>query len=116
MAIFPHPYDKLRGSAFHPEEEDLKIIDGLEIFNSRCLLNSFNKKATKTIENTSLIYTAGSDSHFKNEIGNAGVITKTDDFEESIRKKKCSIFGKKSFFYNTILTKGMKIWKKRASG
>jgi len=92
------------------------MIDGLEVFNSRCLFNSYNKKASQIVDKNSLVYTAGSDSHFSNEIGNAGIVTELDDIETAIRKRKCTVFGKKSIFYNILLTKGLKLCRKRKSG
>lgn len=116
IAIFPHPYDKIRKSAFHPDNNDLRFIDGLEVYNSRCLFEGYNKKALNVVNKNSLIFTAGSDSHFSNEIGNAGIITEIEDIEMAIREKKCSVFGKKSYLFNIFLTKGLKLWIKRKSG
>ena len=116
IAVFPHPYDKIRKSAFHPDNGELKHIDGLEVFNSRCLFNDYNKQAKNAVDKNSLLFTAGSDSHLSNEIGKAGIITETNDVEMAIRKKECSVFGRKSHFYNIFLTKGLKLWRKRKSG
>lgn len=116
IAVFPHPFDKLRSSAFNPDNRELKLIDGLEIFNSRCLFSNFNDKAKKIAKTNSLCFTAGSDAHLANEIGNAGIIIEDDDIESAIRNRNCITFGSYSFPVNLALTKMVKIWRKRKRG
>jgi len=56
--------------------------------------------------------TAGSDAHFGNEIGNAGIITKTDDIRKAIINKQVKIFGKRGPLINHVGTKMLKWGRK----
>jgi len=112
IVIIPHPFDELRHSAFHPTEEDVKFIDAIEGFNSRCVFQKYNENAIKFAKKHDLMITAGSDAHFLNEIGNAGIITETEDVREAILKSAVEIFGKKSLLVNHGLTKVLKLWRK----
>jgi predicted metal-dependent phosphoesterase TrpH len=114
--IKDHPFDELRHSAFHPTEEDTKFIDVIEGFNSRCVFQKYNENAIKFAKKHNLPITAGSDAHFSNEIGNAGIITETEDVREAILKSDVEIFGKRSPLVNHGLTKALKLWRKTRSG
>ena len=116
IIIIPHPFDELRHSAFHPTEEDVKFIDVIEGFNSRCVFQKYNENAIEFAKKHNLLITAGSDAHFLNEVGNAGIITKTEDVREEILKSDVEIFGKKSPLINHGLTKALKLWRKTRSG
>ena len=115
MIIIPHPFDKLRHSSFQPGEEDIKFIDCIEGFNSRCLFQKYNDHAKEFAKKHDLVITAGSDSHFMNEIGNAGIITETEDIREAFQKKNINIFGKRTSLINHGLTKVLKLWRKTNS-
>jgi predicted metal-dependent phosphoesterase TrpH len=68
-----HPFDQLRGGAWH-EEDLIKIIDrvdAIEIFNSRCMIPSDNDRAIAFAEQHKLTGTAGSDAHTPTEYGRA---------------------------------------------
>lgn len=54
---------------------------------------------------------AGSDAHFENEIGNAGVKTESEDIKEAVLKGDIKVFGKKSYIINPVTTKLLKIWR-----
>ena len=112
ITIIPHPFDELRHSAFHPKEEDAKFIDCIEGFNSRCVFQKYNKKAVEFAMKHNLTTTAGSDAHFANEIGNAGIITETEDIREAIMKNEVKIFGKRSSLVNHVRTKLLKFWRR----
>ena len=116
IIIIPHPFDELRHSAFHPTEEDTKFIDCIEGFNSRCVFQKYNENAIGFAKNHNLLITAGSDAHFLNEVGNAGIITKTEDIREAILKSDVGIFGKRSPLVNHGLTKALKLWRKTRFG
>ncbi len=93
-----HPFDRLRSPEFRKKEwfEAMKKkVDAFEIFNARCQLKIFNNHAKKIIEKNSLPFTAGSDSHTPNEIGNAFIEVDTDDLEEARRlmKKGKAVFS-----------------------
>ena len=114
IVVIPHPFDALRHSAFHPTEEDAKFIDCIEGFNSRCVFQKYNKKAVEFAMKHRLATTAGSDAHFANEIGTAGIITTTEreDVREALMKNEVQIFGKRSLLVNHVGTKVLKIWRK----
>jgi len=112
IIVVPHPFDELRHSAFHPTEEDAKLIDCIEVFNSRCVFQKYNDKALEFALKHNLAITAGSDAHFANEIGNAGIITETEDVREALIKNEVQIFGKRSPLVNHVGTKVLKTWRK----
>ena len=115
IIIIPHPFDEMRHSSFQPAEEDIKFIDCIEGFNSRCLFQKYNKNAKEFAKRHNMAITAGSDAHFINEIANAGIITEIEDIREAFLKKEIEIFGKRSSFINHGLTKGLKLWRKTNS-
>ena len=112
IVIVPHPFDSFRKSALHPTERDLKFIDGVEGFNSRCISQKSNKDAVEFGIQNRLLVTAGSDAHFVNEIGMAGILTSGEDIRESILSGDFETFGIRSGFYNHVFTKGLKAWRK----
>jgi predicted metal-dependent phosphoesterase TrpH len=115
IVIIPHPFDEMRHSSFQPGKEDMKFIDCIEGFNSRCLFQKYNKKAKEFAKGHDLLMTAGSDAHFLNEIGNAGIITEIEDIREAFLNKEINIFGKRSSFMNHGLTRALKLWRKTNS-
>ncbi|MFZ3170030.1 MAG: PHP domain-containing protein [Candidatus Methanoperedens sp.] len=115
IIIIPHPFDEMRHSSFQPAEEDIKFVDCIEGFNSRCLFQKYNKNAKEFAKRHNMAITAGSDAHFINEIANAGIITEIEDIREAFLKKEIEIFGKRSSFINHGLTKGLKLWRKTNS-
>ena len=116
FVVLPHPFDELRHSAFHPTGEDVKFIDGVEGFNSRCVFQNYNKRAVEFAIKHNLTITGGSDAHFINEIGNGGIITEIEDIREALIKKEVETFGKRSPLVNHIGTKVLKLWRKIRSG
>jgi predicted metal-dependent phosphoesterase TrpH len=116
IIAIPHPFDEMRHSALQPNEELAQQIDCIEGFNSRCIFQKYNEKAAKYATKHNLPLIAGSDAHFKNEIGNAGIITECEDLREAIIKGDVGIFGKQSMLINHAFTKGLKKWRKIRSG
>ncbi|MCK4529036.1 PHP domain-containing protein [candidate division WOR-3 bacterium] len=112
IVVMPHPFDELRHSAFHPTKEDAKFVDCIEGFNSRCVFQRYNNNAVEFAMKHNLTITAGSDAHFAREIGNAGIITETEDIRESLIKNDIKIFGKRSSLVNHVGTKVLKLWRK----
>ncbi|OPY24279.1 MAG: error-prone DNA polymerase [Methanomethylovorans sp. PtaU1.Bin073] len=112
VAVVPHPFDTLRKSALWPTEDDVKYLDGVEGFNARNVYQKSNMDAIEFGKKHKLAITAGSDAHFSNEIGNAGIITDDEDIREAILSRKIEIFGKRSGIYNHAFTKGLKLWRK----
>lgn len=116
IIIIPHPFDESRHSALYPTDEDIKYIDCIEGFNSRCIAQQYNNKAIEFGKKHKIPITAGSDAHFANEIGNAGIIIDSEDLREAILKNDIRIFGKQSFILNHVGTKAIKLWRKINSG
>ena len=112
VAVVPHPFDTLRKSALWPTEDDVKYLDGVEGFNARNVYQKSNMDAIEFGKKHKLAITAGSDAHFSNEIGNAGIITDDEDIREAILSRKIEIFGKQSGIYNHAFTKGLKLCRK----
>ncbi|KQC15198.1 MAG: hypothetical protein APR63_12515 [Desulfuromonas sp. SDB] len=79
----PHPLDRFRSSAIGPDNLNriLNLIDGIEIFNSRCLWAGDNARALTIAQKNKLLFTAGSDAHVRREIGRAGIIC--EDFYDT---------------------------------
>jgi predicted metal-dependent phosphoesterase TrpH len=111
LIVVPHPFDELRKSA-SLKKEDYKLVNNIEIFNSRCVENKYNKKAELFAKKNNFGVTGGSDAHFANEIGNAGVIIEKDDIKNAILKNDLQVFGKRSTPLNHVLTKIVKLRRK----
>ena len=116
LVIIPHPFDEIRCNGINLQKKDVKSVDFVEVFNSRCLLQKYNDKAREFAVANNLKFTAGSDAHFANEIGKAGIITPEEDLRESFSKGNMTIFGNKSNLIYLGLTKVLKIWRKANSG
>ncbi|HEX3014422.1 MAG TPA: PHP domain-containing protein [Methanobacterium sp.] len=111
IVVLPHPFDEWRYASF-PDQEDVKYINNIEIFNSRCVKDKYNDNASKFAKKYRLGVTGGSDAHFANEIGHAGIIVETDDIYEAILKNNLQVFGKTSTNLNHVFTKVLKTWRK----
>ncbi|UCE73685.1 MAG: PHP domain-containing protein, partial [Methanomassiliicoccales archaeon] len=116
IAIIPHPFDELRHSTLCPTEDDGKIVDAIEVFNSRCVYKEYNKKAMEFAKKCNLGMTAGSDAHYANEIGIGGIVCETENIREAILKNEVEVFGKRSSLVNHGFTKALKLWRKIKSG
>ena len=110
IVVLPHPFDEWRHGAF-PDENDVKSINSIEILNSRCVKDRYNQNASKFAKKYKLGTTGGSDAHFANEIGHAGVIIETEDIYEAILKNDLQVFGKTSTSLNHVFTKILKTWR-----
>ena len=110
--ILPHPFDSVRNTSVHPDAELSKFLDSVEVFNSRCVRMSFNDRARDYAEKNHLHMIAGSDAHFRNEIGNAGVETESEDIEDAVFRGDFSVFGQRSNIINPVTTKLIKMWRR----
>lgn len=127
--IIPHPLDKTRSSKL----DSRHLMDliknrnhnllALEAFNSRCIFNKSNKKARDLALKHNLGLTAGSDAHFKLEIGNAYTIftdvIKEEDILNALKKKETTIEGKLTnpiVHFFTVSDKLMKKFYKKVLG
>jgi predicted metal-dependent phosphoesterase TrpH len=84
ITYLPHMYDKSRKGVI-PTKEETKKLDIIEIFNSRCPIEDFNKKAEAFAAQNSLLHACGSDSHFLFEFGST--YNEVPDFDLSSPKE-----------------------------
>ena len=96
LVVAPHPCDRMR--------KHLKNVletkpDFIETFNSRVVLGSDNKRAEKLADKNGIKKIAGSDAHFKSEVGNAGIMADASTVEglrNVLEKGDYTLFGKSS--------------------
>ena len=100
LVCIPHPYDKLRLSAFNSKalEDIMPSVDIIEVFNARSLSPGSNARAQRLVRRFGKLASAGSDAHTPNEIGNAYIeipeFNGKDEFLKSLAQGK--IVGRKS--------------------
>jgi len=102
IAVAAHPYRYWSGIGERYARR--YNFDAIEVFNGRCK-NSSNEKARRLAENLNRPTTAGSDAHFIEEIGKAGIIVEAEDEEdvlEEILKGDVKIFGRSRNLGETI--------------
>jgi predicted metal-dependent phosphoesterase TrpH len=112
LVIIPHPFDEMRSSSFQPTENDVDDIDAVEVFNSRCIFQKYNDIAHEYTKIFNLSQSAGSDAHFGHEIGNAGIITETENVRDDLIENKLTLFKHKSTPLNLGFTKIVKLLRK----
>jgi len=76
-----HPFDELRKGGWQENDllEILSDVDAIEVFNSRCMLPGFNRKAREFAERHNIAGTVGSDAHAVFELGRSVLLL--DHFE-----------------------------------
>ena len=111
FVVVPHPFDTIRGKSVFPKEEDVRFIDNMEVFNSRCVLTNYNKKAEDFAGKNDVNIIAGSDAHFLREIGSGGVVTESEDIYEAVAKGDFKVFGRRSTPVNLGLSEILRFWK-----
>jgi len=100
LVCIPHPYDRLRFSAFRNQvfEDIMPEVDIIEVFNARSLSPGSSAKAWQLVKKYGKLASAGSDAHTPAEIGNACVempeFNSQDEFLKSLANGKIS--GSKS--------------------
>ncbi len=111
-----HPYDPYRGS--HWEDETLEaiapLVDGVEVFNARCIRQSFNDKAYAFAKAHDLQTLVGSDAHSLREIGNATLSMPDFNSPEELREslKQAEFSGELSGAWVRVLSTYAKFAKK----
>ncbi|MGA9139022.1 MAG: PHP domain-containing protein [Methanocella sp.] len=97
VAVVPHPFDSIRGSAFWLTDRDAPLIDGVEVVNARCVFRRSNAAADLYAGRFDRARTGGSDAHFGGEIGNAcTLIEDGDNIREAILGRRTRPFGQLS--------------------
>ncbi|WKZ34807.1 MAG: PHP domain-containing protein [Anaerolineales bacterium] len=76
-----HPFDELRKGGWREKDllEILPHVDAIEIYNSRCILPHFNRRAREFAIRHGLAGTVGSDAHAAFEVGRSLMLL--DQFE-----------------------------------
>ena len=86
-----HPFDKRGYKAWPWDElaELVPLLDAVEVFNSRCLTQDFNKQAQAFADAHGLAGTVGSDAHSSIELGMATLtmapFQSAEEFRESLK-------------------------------
>ncbi len=89
-----HPFDAWRSGGWKEEDllEIIPLVDAIEVYNSRCMLPSFNRRAREFARKHNLAGTVGSDAHAAFELGRSLVLldpfTGPDEMREVIRNAK----------------------------
>ena len=83
-----HPYDSMRSGGWQEPDliEILPLVDAIEVYNSRCMLPSFNRKARKFAEKYNIPGTVGSDAHAAFEVGRSMLRLEAFDGPEGLRR------------------------------
>jgi len=115
MVCVPHPFDKLRHSAFRITPAYVDLVDAIECMNSRCVFPRFNREALEFATRHHLARVGGSDAHYASEIGLGGIITHSDDIREAIMHGEVELFGKRSPLMSHVRTKIGKYRRKLSS-
>ncbi|MFC1801273.1 PHP domain-containing protein [Nanoarchaeota archaeon] len=104
-----HPYGpgKFGLMNLNPDRKLFRKFDALEIFN-RFNIARNNDKALEMAKKQSLAMTAGTDSHFKFNLGKTlncvGKADNAEDFLKQLKKKKNFVIGKESSLVNKFYT------------
>ncbi len=114
FVLLPHPFDRLRSTALHPQPDDVREIDGIEGFNARCIFQSDNQTAAEFGWKHDLAVIAGSDAHFPDEIGGAGVRLDGDP-EKCLRSRDFQTFGRRTSLLTHCRSKGLILCRRRNS-
>jgi hypothetical protein len=115
LIAIPHPFDFLRRGVIKKKalERIIKMVDMVEIFNSRNLFEASNIKAAELCKLNNKTGFAGSDAHTVFEIGSAQ--TELEDFNNQsefiVNLNKASFKTKKSPIWVHLLTTANKFYK-----
>jgi len=116
LIIIPHPFDHFRREVIK-KEALLRIVDQIdivEIFNSRNILNSDNKKALEFAKKYNKVFIVGSDAHSIFEIDKT--LIEMDDFSDPNnfleKLKKAKFYTYRSSIFVHFLSTLNKILRK----
>lgn len=116
FVVVPHPFDMMRKGVGKKIGKITDYIDAVEVFNSRTLIDRFNKNASKFAEEHKLPKVAGSDAHSSGEFGSAYTLVYSrkskDEILKAVKRGKTRICGKKSGVHPHVRTFLAKIGKK----
>ena len=87
-----HPFDELRKGGWMENDllEILPLVDAIEVYNSRCMLPRFNRRAELFAQKYNVAGTVGSDAHAAFEVGRSLLLldqfTGPDEMRKVIRR------------------------------
>jgi predicted metal-dependent phosphoesterase TrpH len=82
-----HPFDRQRegGWKLHDLLEILPLVDAVEVFNSRCMRQEYNREAQAFAREHRIAGTVGSDAHAPFELGRAVMLLEPFEGSEGLR-------------------------------
>jgi len=83
-----HPFDVWRKGGWNEEDllEILPLVDAIEIYNSRCMRRTFNRRAMECARKYHVAGTVGSDAHTTFELGRSLVLLEPFEGPDELRK------------------------------
>lgn len=83
-----HPFDEMRAGGWKEKDllEIVPFIDAIEVYNSRCMLPRFNRRAREFAEKYNLAGTVGSDAHTAFEVGRSLLLLDPFEGPDEMRK------------------------------
>ena len=83
-----HPFDRFRSGGWELADllEIVPLVDAVEVYNSRCMLPSFNRQACWFAEEHNIPGTVGSDAHAAFELGRSLLLLEPFEGPEEMRK------------------------------
>ncbi len=83
-----HPFDEFRTGGWKESDllEILPLVDAIEVYNSRCMLPRFNRRAREFARRHNLAGAVGSDAHAAFELGRSLLLV--DQFEGAVGLRK----------------------------
>lgn len=92
-----HPFDEMRAGGWQESDllEIIPFVDAIEVYNSRCMLPRFNRKAREFALKHNLAGTVGSDAHAAFEVGRSVLLldqfTGPDEMRAVIKQAKFQV-------------------------
>ena len=92
-----HPFDEMRKGGWKENDllEILPFVDAIEVYNSRCMLPRFNRRAELFAKKHNVAGTVGSDAHAAFEVGKSLLLldqfTGPDGMRQVIRGAKMKV-------------------------
>lgn len=82
-----HPFDQFRSGGWKLPDllEIVPLVDAIEVYNSRCMLPSFNRQARWFAEKHNIAGTVGSDAHAAFELGRSLLLLEPFESAEEMR-------------------------------
>lgn len=106
VAVLSHPFDRFREYYDDGLEDLARTVDAVEVVNSRCVLERFNRRARRYAEAHRLPLTGGSDAHYPAEVGRAVTMVPRDrGVLEAIASGSTRALGRGRYLSGHVATK-----------